>query len=214
MEFIAFPNKPNAIFKDAESRGNKIEIEASGSLGLYYDGKCHKTFPNETIRQDEKMDWCSNVAEKKSGRSPWIMYSIKKKVLRISGYSIRNGCCVYPCCCIDDTHFVDGMCCCKLYSYSVHGSKDNRTWTVIHRVEKDNKFFDCQFKTYEFEKTESYVYIRFMLDEEFPGCPKCMQLNQVELYGETIDAIVSLSADDESEESVSIIGKINRYKKR
>ena len=211
MEFVAFPEKSNAIFKQAASRGDKITIEASGSLGLHYDGKCHQTYPNETIHEDERMDWCSNVAESKNGEKPWIMYNIRNKGIRLSGYSVRNGCCYYPCCCIDDGHILDSLCCCRLYSYSILGSNDNKTWTLIHKVEKDDQFYDCQFKTHEFDQTNSYTYIKFMLDEEFPGCPRCMQLNQLELYGETTDTFLSMASEDDNDESVSIIGKVKQY---
>ena len=211
MEFVAFPEKANAIFKTSASRGDKIDISSSGSLGLYFDGKCHQTYPNETIRQDEGMDWCSNIVDAKSGDKPWVSYSVKGRGMRLSAYSVRNGCCWHPCCCTDDNRIIDGACCCRLYSYSLHGSNDNKTWTLIHKVEKDDEFYDCQFKTFEFKQTQSYAYIRFMLDEEYPGCPRCMQLNQLELYGETTDSFLSMNADDESDESVSIIGKVKQY---
>ena len=157
-----------------------------------------------------KMDWCSNIVEEKGEEKPWIMYSIKNKGMRLSGYSVRNGCCWHRCCCMDDGHLIDDFCCCRLYSYSLLGSNDNKTWTFIHKVEKDEKFYDCQFKTYEFEQTSSYTYIRFMLDEEYPGCPRCLQLNQLELYGETTDSYFSASEQDDNDESVSIIGKVRK----
>jgi hypothetical protein len=209
VAFVAFPDKSNSIFKQAKNAGSKIIIEASGSLGLHYDGKCHQTYPNETIRVDEKMDWCSNLIDKNSNDKPWIMYSMSGKGMRVSGYSVRNGCCWYPCCCVDDEHILDVACCCLLYSFSLQGSNDNVTWTVIQKVEKDKSFGDCQFKTYEFPETDSFTYIRLVLDEEYPGCPRCMQINQLELYGKTTDAI--FNREEDSDESVSIIGKIISY---
>ena len=209
MGFVAFPDKSNAIFKDSFSKGKKIDIEASGSLGLLYDGKCHQTYPNETIHVDEKIDWCSNIVDDKNSPNPWIMYSLNGKGMKLSGYSVRNGCCWYLCCCLDDGRVADYSCCCRLYSYSLQGSNDNVTWKVIHRVEKDSVFYDCQFKTYEFPETESFKYIRFALDEEYPGCPRCMQVNQLELYGTTTDD--TFTQEDDNDESVSIIGKVKSY---
>ena len=211
MEFIAFPEKSNMIFKTAIAKRDKIIVEASGSIGLHYNGKCHQTYPNETLREDEKMDWCSNIVDAKSNDNPWVMYSIENKGMKLTGYSVRNGCCWHHCCCVDDDRLIDGICCCRLYSYSILGSNDNSTWTLIHKVEKDQKFYDCQFKTYDFEQTTSYRYIKFKLDEEYPGCPKCLQLNQLELYGETTDSFVSMHGEDDGDESVSIIGKVKRY---
>ena len=210
VQFIAFPNKNDALLKEGVNSKSLI-IESSGSLGLHYGGKCHQTFPNETVYENQKLDWCSNIVPKESNVGPWVMYSFKNKEIKLTSYSVRNGCCWYPCCCIDDDRYIDGYCCCRLYSYSLQGSNDNSTWITIHKIEKDSKFYDCQFKTYEFPETQPFKYIRFILDEEYPGCPKCMQLNQVELYGKTTDSIFSSYENDDNDESVSIIGKVKSY---
>ena len=210
MAFVAFPNKNDAILQPAIKSGLKISVEASGSLGVHYDGKCHKTYPNQTLIVDEKLDWCSNIADNKKDEKPWIMYSIKGKGMKVTGFSVRNGCCWYPCCCIDDDHMVDYACCCRLDSFSLQGSNDNKTWKTIHHEEKDKIYYDCQFKTYNFPETESFTYIRFVLDKEYPDCPRCMQINQIELYGRTTDSMF-MDNDEESDESVSIIGKVKSY---
>ena len=210
MEFIAFPQKDNAILTKG-FQDNAVVIESSGSVGLYYGGKCNPTFPNETLHESEKMDWCSNIVPKDSNSQPWLQYSFKNKGMRLTGYSVRNGCCWHLCCCLETGKIYDGYCCCRLYSYSLLGSNDNKTWTTIHKIEKDAKFYDCQFKTYEFTQTESYKYIRFALDQEYPGCPRCMQLNQIEFYGTTTDSLFSTFEDEDNDESVSIIGKVKSF---
>ena len=212
VKFMAFPEKNNALLTNA-AKYNSLVVDASGSIGLQYGGKCHQTYPNETTIENERLDWCSNIASKDSSDRPWISYSIKNKGMRLTGYAVRNGCCWYPCCCVDDGHIIDEFCCCRLYSFSLQGSNDNKTWTVIHSVEKDRMFDDCQFKTYEFPQTESFKFIRLIQDEEFPGCPKCMQINQIELYGTTTDSYFfsDASEEEENDESVSIIGKIKHY---
>ena len=61
--------------------------------------------------------------------------------------------------------------------------------------------------------TEPYTYFRFVLDEEWPSCPKCMQVNQIELYGETIGSgftSYSESNIEDDDESISIIGKVKK----
>ena len=209
LQFIAFPEKKNALLLN-----NKyVETQASGSIGLYYEGKCHQTFPNQTLQVNEKMDWCSNVATSKDDK-PWISFNIgKEKSMKLSGYSVRCGCCWYDCCCIDDGAEVKDVryCCCRLYSFSLQGSNDNKTWKTIHSIVKDKSIYYCKAVTYEFPVTEAFRYVRFILDEEFPGCQRCMQINQIELYGEAISSPFSDSFDgDDNDESVSIIGKINK----
>ena len=49
------------------------------------------------------------------------------------------------------------------------------------------------------------------MEEPRPGCPKCMQINQIEFYGQLFDAFRPLiTNDDDPEESISIIGKVKR----
>lgn len=210
MKFVAFPARKDSIFQQISVKESGFDIETSGSLGLYYDGKCHLTYPNETINLNEKLDWCSNIAKSKAEK-PWISYNFKNKGISLTGYSLRNGCCFWSCCCTDDNVFVDSEsgCCCRLYSFSLQGSNDNKTWKIIHKIEKDDRFDYCEFKTYEFQKTESFRFIRFVQDEEFPGCPFCMQINQIDFYGETTDFSFTEEQED-NDESVSIIGKLNR----
>lgn len=210
MHFIAFPERKDSIFQSVSNINEDIEVESSGSRGIFYENKCHLTYPNETLNVNKKIDWCSNVA-KSSDEKPWIQFSLKNKAMKLTGYSVRNGCCLRRCCCIDDTTFVDTeWCCCKLYSFSLHGSNDNKTWEIIHKVEKEEKFYHCCFKTYEFSKTKLFKYVRFVNDEEYPGCSLCLQLNQIDFYGETTQSQFIDVEFDENEESVSIIGKLKR----
>jgi hypothetical protein len=78
--------------------------------------------------------------------------------------------------------------------------------------ENDEKFEFCQTNTFEFEsKSAPFTYFRFVLDEEYPGCIKCMQINQIELYGETTASLYSSFTDDNDEdESISIIGRVKK----
>ena len=209
MEYIALPNREDAIIAKS---GISPLIDVSGSMGLEYNGKCNPTFPNQTIIGDRKYDWCSNIAEK--DEVPWISYTFPQKAMKLKGYAVRNGCCYYPCCCDPTTgRLYDDMCCCELYSYSLQGSNDNHTWKVLHSIEKDADLIHyCEYKTYEFPMTEPYRFVRFVLDEERPGCYKCLQLNQLELYGELVQSFSGYeSLDEDNEESISIIGKIKKY---
>ena len=212
MEFIAFPNSKDVVISSKSSNIKDISVESSGSSGLYYKGKCHQTFPNETLNYDEKMDWCSNFVPLESQDKPWITYSIKNQDIKVTGFSLRNGCCWYDCCCIDDNRILSEYCCCRLYSFSLLGSNDNRTWKTIHKVEKEEKYWSCSYKTYNFEKTQPFHYLRLRLDAPYPGCPVCMQLNEIQFYGETIPAsgIYNSFEGENDDESISIIGKIIR----
>lgn len=209
MEFVAFPERKDSLLSANTKTPNLISVVPSGSIGQRrYDGKCQMTEGNETLSPDEKADWCSNIG---TGRSdmPWIMYNLKNKKMRVNGYSIRNGCCYYDCCCIDDnTQVYD--CCCDLYSFSLQGSNDKKTWHTIHKVEKDKTIYRCKTVTFDFEMSEAYTFIRVFQDEEYPGCSLCMAINQIDLYGTTVDESNSIT-DDGEDESVSIIGKVDRF---
>ena len=213
VAFVALPDSKDAIL--AHEKKENIVISTSGSIGLYYGGKCHKTYGNETLVSDEHSDWCSNIVTDKNDpkKNPFIQYSIKDKQIKLTKYTVRNGCCHYYCCCDEENgKVIDyGYCCCSLYSYSLHASNDNITWTVLHKVEKDKNFDFCGAKTFALEKqTIPYKYFRFVLDEEWPDCPKCMQVNELELYGETVSSGYLSSDNTDDEESISIIGRVKK----
>jgi hypothetical protein len=210
--FIAFPERKDAI-TSKHSKSGSVNVEASGSLGLYYSQKCHKTHPNETIVENKEFDWCSNVADPKKGENPWIMYSLKGKTMKLTGYAIRNGCCYHSCCCDEGGKVVDYGCCCSLYSFSLYGSSNKETWKLLHRVEKETNFWGCKFMTFDIANSKgSFTYIKLVEDEQYPNCPFCMQINQVEFYGEALKSFSPerKEEDEESDESVSIIGKVKR----
>ena len=132
--------------------------------------------------------------------------------MKLTSYSIRNGCRYYDDCCCDPNsgHSIDIACCCELYSFSLQGSNDNSTWKTLHKVEKDASFRFCQVRTYDLPQTENFRFIRFKIDEEKPNCPKCLQINQIELYGELLNSYDSFESEN-NEESVSIIGKVKHF---
>ena len=220
MEYIALPERPDAILSQAIANKEKLNIFSSGSIGLFSGGKCRQTFPNQTITDNKREDWCSNVVEAdeqtivSETEKPWISYHLPNKAIKLTGYAVRNGCCWETCCCLDDSTFIDNKyCCCRLYSFSLLGSNDNRTWVTLHTVEKDQKFRICEAKTYDLpDNSRSFRFIRFRMDQQWPGCPFCMQINQFELYGETIHSLYTDDLDNEEfeEESVSIIGKVRK----
>ena len=208
MQFIAFPERNDALLGGKQIAD--IFVESSGSIGLHYDGKCHQTYPNQTLIVNERLEWCSNIASNHEVR-PWIQYSLKNQMMQLTGYSIRNGCCRYYCCCVEDGRDIDAGCCCILYSFALQGSNDNQTWVTIHKIEKDSHFYDCAMKTYLFdEKTQPFRFVRLIQLEEWPGCPRCIQINQIELYGQSIVSPFSSYEQEEDDETISIIGKVRR----
>jgi hypothetical protein len=207
--FIAFPERKDSILH-IDKNAEHIQTYASGSNGFYFNGKCHITSPNLTLQTDVKLEWCSNIPTSSSG-NPWIAYSLPKKKMVLTGYSLRNGCCYYSCCCIDDNTLIEGntySCCCMLYSFSLQGSSDNKSWSVIHKVEKRTDFYYCKYETFEFPEAQPYKYIRIILTEHYPNYPNCLILNEVDFYGRTVNDDDYLP-DIENEESVSIIGRIH-----
>ena len=73
--FVAFPNRKDAILQSTSKSKREIAVTSSGSLGIHYGGKCHKTFPNITLNDNEREDWCSNVGKDPSDK-PWVSYEI------------------------------------------------------------------------------------------------------------------------------------------
>ena len=207
VQYAKFPQRSDAILTKPKT---SPLIEASGSSGIFYQDKCLPTYPNETLTDNFQTDWCSNVYPDGSDKKPWIIFSIPHKLMKLTGYSVRNGCCYYDCCCeIESGKIFDLGCCCRLYSFSLHGSNDNITWKEIHKIEQEKNLRWCNFRTYEFPITESFKFIKFQMDQPWPGCSFCLQINQFELYGETIQSFsYDLFENDENEESVSIIGKV------
>ena len=216
VAFVAFPESKDSIFQ--HEKKENIVIETSGSLGLYHHGKCHMTNGTETLISDEYKDWCSNIAKNKNDPSmnPFIQYSIKGKQLKVTRYSVRNGCCRYYswCCSEEDGKIVDYDCCCAMSSYSLQASNDNKTWTVLHRVDNDKTMYYCAAKTFDINPKMTgrwYKYFRFVLEKELPGCPKCMQINQLELYGDVlVESYMAYSGNADDDESISIIGRVKR----
>ena len=210
LSFVAFPPRNDAIFEN--NKNSEIKLDASGSLGLFYNNKCHMTLPNQTITFNKQLDWCSNIVSRGSTDMPWISYTIPGKLMKISAFSVRNGCCYYSCCCTETNGVIDYGCCCILYSFSILGSNDNKTWVTLKKVEKLKDFWSCKYLTFDIENNKNaFKYIKLRLDEGYPGCPICMQINQIEFYGETVysgDQYQSFE-DNENDESVSIIGKIS-----
>ena len=201
-QIIPFPERNDNLLS---KYSNDVSVSVSGTIGQYYQGKCHQTVPEHIIDNIErKTDWCSNINKTKTD-FPWYTLSLKGKSMRINGYSIRSGCCYYGCCCVDDDKRVYG-CCCDLYSWSLEGSHDNRTWVTLHKVEADREFYDCRNRTYEIKPTEYYEYVRIIQNEPWPGCDLCMCINKLELYGVALDG--HFIDSDENEDSISIIGKI------
>ena len=211
VAFVSFPSRKDSILTQKDV---KSVVEASGSLGLEYDGGCQQTYPNQTLVGDERYDWCSNMASTEE-ENPWISFYFPNKAIKLTGYALRNGCCRYACCCDPKTgKSIDGYCCCRLYSFSLLGSNDNHTWKTIHKVEEKRDFYYCKFELFEFPQTEAFHFLRIALDKPWKGCPRCLQLNQIEFYGETINSFSgyydSLS-EEENDESISIIGKVKHY---
>ena len=215
LAFVSFPSRSDAILSNSNVPPH---IEVSGSLGVDQGNICQPTYGNETLNSDRNYDWCSNIALSNVDR-PWISYSLPNTIMKLTGYSLRNGCCRYSCCCDPLTgKRIDGYCCCRLYSFSLEGSNNNIDWFTIHKIEGKKDFYYCKYETYEFPKTQSYRYVRLVLDQEWNACPRCMQINQIEFYGEAIqtsgDFVPDLNNfnENDNDESVSIIGKVKQNK--
>ena len=198
-----FPERNDNLLKGNEKI---FDISASGSIGQFRNGKCVETQPDGLFDSDDKKeDWCSNVNKSKTDK-PWLGFSLKGKAIFLTGYAIRSGCCYYPCCCIDGK-YIDG-CCCDLYSWSLQGSHDNSTWKTLHTIDKDRTFYGCANRQYDIEAKESFEFLRIIQEQPWPGCNYCMCINKVQFYGKTVDGAYQSTDEDDSDESISIIGRI------
>lgn len=190
-----FNDKFDGLFKKTYKQ-NITSIECSGSISIWNrtQKKDILTKPEYAVDPDaEEYEWCSNINRTKNDH-PWLLFDFRKKKFSLSGYSMKLGCC-------------DEMgCCCIIYSWSIEGSNDNKTWTKIHQLEKQKDFRDCDSRSWE-TKSTPFSYIRLIQDEPHPNCWYCIGLARIELYGILSGDNIEIS-DVEAEDEVSIIGKV------
>ena len=189
-----FNNKFNGVFKNTYNKKD-ISVTASSSRECYFYSlkKDVSTKPESVIDPEDNLEWCSDINKSENDR-PWLATTFKDKKFTMSGYSIKSGCCKYS----------GSRCCCRIYSWSIHGSNDNKTWTKIHSVEKSEELDFCTEKSFLVDKKGSFSMFKIIQDEPQPDCWFCMDISRLEFYG-TIQGDV----DDEisSEDEISIIGR-------
>lgn len=208
---ISLSTTTNGIFEKLYN-DKIIVLDASGSSKQRINGSLQFTKPEYAIYPwNKRYDWCSNCAHSYE-EHPWITFSLDKRKIKLNGYFIRAGCCyIDDCCCTDDNYYYCVECC--LYSWSLQVSDDNKTWTDVHRIEKDIDMRRCSEKTYKLDKEYVTKYVRLIQNEPCPGDPPCIALNKFDLLGEVVgddsssDDFVSYHDDDDD---VSIIGHISR----
>ena len=211
LDYVAFPNRNDSIITNTIKQHGNVQVQSSGSQGLWTGSKCVRTNPNSTIETDKTIDWCSNIGlTDHSIGKPWISYSIKDKIMKVTGFTIRNGCCWYDCCC-NEQEIQDVRCCCRLSKFALEGSNDNITWDIVYKIQKDTTFHYCEFKTFTLDTTYTYRFFRFILDEEYGDCIFCMQINQIDFYGDTFySPFPNRPFVEDIDEPISIIGKIKK----
>lgn len=189
---------------------NIIVLDVSGSSKQRINGTKQLTKPEYAIYPwDKRYDWCSNCLRNYE-EHPWITFSMKNRKFKFNGYFVRCGCCYDLCCCEDEDY---GCFDCCLYSWSLQISDDNKTWTEVHRVEKDFEMKHCNEKTYKLDKEYTAKYVRLIQNERCPGYPPCIAINKIDLFGDVLnddgssEDFVSYHDDDED---VSIIGHISK----
>ena len=187
----------DGVFKNTYNK-NDVSVAASGSRACYFYSinKDVLTKPESVIDPNDKLDWCSNINESKNDH-PWITTTFKDEKLSLSGYSIKSGCCDYS------------ICCCLIYSWSLLGSNDNKTWTKLHSVEKNKEFRDCTEKSFKVDKKGSFSMFKLIQDEPEPGCWYCMDISRIEFYGTMSNNDYS-NDDVSNEDEISIIGRVSK----
>ena len=196
----SFPvnSKLDGFFKNMYSP-DIVKAYASGSRFCWINDlkKDILTKPENILDPQEKYEWCSNFNSSKNDK-PWLSFELLKSSFTLKGYSIKSGCCYYS------------SCCCKIFSWSIQGSNDNKTWSTIHKQEKNEALNNCQVQTFSFSNNKSYKFIRIIQDEPQPRCWYCMDISRLEIYGDyNNDEYFSIDETD-SDEEVSIIGKVTQ----
>ena len=220
MEYISLPLRNDALLSKALTQDYELKVDSSHSLGMHFKGNCRLTFPNFTLTTESNEDWCSIVHRPsdstesiKDNEKPFITFSLAHKLFELTSYSVRNGCCKKTCCCSDKKDKLnDVYCCCRLYSFSLWGSNNNKTWIRLQSVERDMTIRICEARTYRISYHRHFKFIKFQIDEGFPKCPFCAQVNQIEFYGKTYDTneVFDYTSESTEEETISIIGKVRK----
>lgn len=195
LEF-PFNDKFNGVFKNTYNK-NEVSAIASSSITCYFSSveKDVLTKPESVIDPNDELEWCSKFSKLKTDR-PWITIIFKNKKLSMSGYSIKSGCCQA------------NWCCCILYSWSLFGSNDNKTWTKLHSVEKEKEFRQCQEKSFRVDKKGSFKMFKLIQEEPDPECLFCMDIAKLEFYGSLDDDEGDIEFDSSNEDEISIIGRV------
>lgn len=214
VSFLVFANSKESagIFKKIFN-DKIIAIDVSGSSKQRINGTKQMTLPEYAIYPfDKKYDWCSNCM-KTYDDHPWISFSLKdNRMMKIDGYYLKAGCCHESRCCCDDDYY--GYCVeCCIYSWSLQISDDNKTWTEVHKVDKDYSMKKCKDSTYLLDREYTAKYVRLIQNEACPGWPPCIAINKMELLGQIVgdaepqEDFISFHDDDDD---VSIIGHISK----
>lgn len=188
-----------------------IMIDAVGSSKQRINGSLQMTKPEYSIYPWEKQyDWCSSCM-RSYDEHPWISFYLSNRQIRLKGYYVRAGCCNKNTCCCEEKYYYCSECC--LYSWSLQISNDNKTWTEVHRVDKDKSLRRCAEKSFELDKEYTTTYIRLIQNEACPGDPPCIALNKFELFGNVVGEELGQSdfySSPDEDDDVSIIGHISK----
>lgn len=191
-----FNTEFNGIFKNT-FHSNITSLETSGNYFCYDESLKEDVLskPENCVDPDSKLEWCSTY-DYSNRLIPFLQMNFKDSV-RISGYSMKLGCCY------------TSWCCCRIYSWKLEGSNDNSTWEVIHSEEKQKDFKECNERSFEVKSPKFFRMIKLTQTEAYPSCPSCIGLAKFELYGDLDDSNYQLFIDrPEIEDEVSIIGKV------
>ena len=195
IQNFPFNKQFNGVFKNTYNPAD-VSAVASSSIECYFSslGKDILTNPVSVIDPEDNLEWCSKVNESKNDY-PWIEVIFHNKKLSMTGYSVKSGCCYA------------NDCCCMIYSWSLLGSNDNKTWTKLHSVAKNKELRRCRNESFSFNEKGSFSMFKFIQDEPEPECWYCLNLNRLEFYG-----TLNEGAGEEiaNEDEVSIIGRVKK----
>ena len=176
-----------------------VSVSASGSYYVYSQAKMSdvESKPENCVDPNAELEWCSNYDHKKEMK-PWLLLTFNKSKVKLDGYSLGSGCCVYS------------TCCCKMYTWQLQGSNDNETWDILHNDKNNNEFGFCLNKEFKIESNKWYKMIKLIQLDAENNCPTCISLRKIELFGEIESDEAWQNVEDADENEVSIIGKVKK----
>ncbi|OHT05205.1 F5/8 type C domain containing protein [Tritrichomonas foetus] len=162
---IEYTDKPfEGIFSHMYSKCGNKNPQACGLINILPSDKICNNASNVII-PNWKQHWFSFF-----GPNPFIIFDFQKLKISLSSYSLKT----YS----GNENYG------HLQSWSVQGSNDGDNYSLINEQKENHDLNSCSaFKTYSFEKTEPFRYIKILMTGNNHAGSDFMVLRNVEFFG-------------------------------